>query len=559
MGSAEASGVSGKGFGSAKLQRTPPLAISASTVLIVLFTLTAGGCFIAYDVARSINDTRERAHLIATMAAAHIEAVGSEIQPDAISIPPALAEDFHLSLADAEGTIIFASLNAAEMDGDDVIGSSVSIADDDSRVSVFQDTATVTEAILLRAGMASGALILLAFAFYGLNRRSSARRLDGILPALEAVPYGLAHWREDGLLVCANSAFARHLKLSAQQLLPGTGYGDISRTIAGKITARPVLDAARQRMIEIEREDGSVILLDERPCPSGGFVTIVTDITDRKHADRLLGRIREEQKRLARRYHEEKLKAEASSRAKTSFLAHVSHDIRTPLNHIIGFADMLRLETFGPLGDRRYLTYLEDIKCSGEQLLKSFAEILEFAEIEGGRKALKQETLSVRELLKASAARVAKRAENAGIRLQVEVRGEGSLIGDRHYLDRMLGNLLDNAIRFTERDGLVRLGAWISHEGVVLEVTDTGAGMNEEQMSRLSQPFALSDASFARHHAGIGLGIATARAIAEQSGGRLAIDSLEGIGTTVAVSLPLVPADTSRSDHHAPSFSARAA
>ncbi len=104
-------------------------------------------------------------------------------------------------------------------------------------------------------------------------------------------------------------------------------------------------------------------MLDERPCPSGGFVTIVTDITERKAADRLLGSIREEQRLLARRYHEEKIKAEASSRAKTSFLAHLSHEIRTPLNHIIGFADMIALETFGPLGDAKYQSYVADINA----------------------------------------------------------------------------------------------------------------------------------------------------------------------------------------------------
>jgi two-component system cell cycle sensor histidine kinase PleC len=103
----------------------------------------------------------------------------------------------------------------------------------------------------------------------------------------------------------------------------------------------------------------------------------------------------------------------------------------------------------------------------------------------------------------------------------------------------MLANLIENALRFTPQGGLIRIAAWPADDGVVLEVTDTGAGMTEEQMSRLSQPFALSDAAFTRTHNGIGLGIAIARAIAEQSGGRLAIDSLEGIGTTVAISLPL--------------------
>ena len=106
----------------------------------------------------------------------------------------------------------------------------------------------------------------------------------------------------------------------------------------------------------------------------------------------------------------------------------------------------------------------------------------------------------------------------------------------------MLANLVDNAIRFTPRGGTIRIAAWGAQDGVVLEITDSGIGMTPEQMGKLSQPFVLSDAAFARAHAGIGLGIAIARTIAELSGGRLALDSLEGVGTTVAISLPLAPA-----------------
>lgn len=361
-----------------------------------------------------------------------------------------------------------------------------------------------------------------------------------IAPAIEAVPYGLAHWRADGQMVCANPAFARLLRLDATRLLPGTRYSTITRTITGKIFARPVLDMNHQRIVEVERGDGSVIMLDERPCPSGGFVTIVTDITDRKAADRMLCAIREEQRALARRYHDEKIRAEVASRAKTTFLAHLSHDIRTPLNHIIGFADMIGLETFGPMGDPRYASYVSDIKRAGEKLLASFAEILEFAELEGGRKTLKRESVALNVLLCGCSDRFAERAARKGVRLDVAKGTLGWLVADRFYLERMLANLIDNALRFTPQGGSIRVAAWPAGDGVVLEVTDTGAGMSQEQMSKLSQPFVLSDAAFARAHDGIGLGIAIARAIAEQSGGRLAIDSLEGVGTTVAISLPLV-------------------
>ena len=94
-------------------------------------------------------------------------------------------------------------------------------------------------------------------------------------------------------------------------------------------------------------------------------------------------------------------------------------------------------------------------------------------------------------------------------------------------------------MRFTPRGGKVTLTTFTAADGLVLEVTDTGIGMSGRQLETLSQPFVLGDAALTREHGGSGLGIAIARAIAELSGGRLAIDSRVGLGTTVAISLPL--------------------
>ncbi|MNL38343.1 Non-motile and phage-resistance protein [compost metagenome] len=106
----------------------------------------------------------------------------------------------------------------------------------------------------------------------------------------------------------------------------------------------------------------------------------------------------------------------------------------------------------------------------------------------------------------------------------------------------MVGNIMDNALRFTETGGKVTLASFVADDGVVIEVTDTGIGMSEERLAGLSQPFALGDARFTREGVGPGLGISIARAIAEQTGGRIAIDSSPSLGTTVAISLPIDPA-----------------
>lgn len=253
----------------------------------------------------------------------------------------------------------------------------------------------------------------------------------------------------------------------------------------------------------------------------------------------MLSSIREEQRVLARRYHEEKLRAEAASRSKTSFLAHLGHDIRTPLTHIIGFAELMRHETYGPLGDTRYLDYVDSIRQSGERLLGFFGSILDLAELEGGRRVLEEADLGVDDLVVAASRRFAAQAQRARIALTVGAPCGARLLGDRFSLERMLGNVLDNAIRFTPGGGRVLIAAHAALDGVVLEVTDTGIGMAPEKLSMVSQPFAFGDASLTRDREGSGLGLAIARTIAELSGGHVAIDSRPGLGTTVAISLPL--------------------
>ena len=116
---------------------------------------------------------------------------------------------------------------------------------------------------------------------------------------------------------------------------------------------------------------------------------------------------------------------------------------------------------------------------------------------------------------------------------------DATIEGDQLGLVRMISNIVENSLRFTQPGGQIALAAYQADDGVVIEITDTGIGMNQERLATLSQPFALGDATFTREGMGPGLGISIARAIAELSGGRLVIDSSPSLGTTVAISLPL--------------------
>lgn len=361
---------------------------------------------------------------------------------------------------------------------------------------------------------------------------------------LATLPFGAACWTSDGRLISCNRQYCARLGSDGRSLRPGASYtASIRRLIEGGYM-RLVSEDDNSRLLELHREDGSCLMIDERPIAEGGFVTLITDVTEQRRTDDLLTNIREEQRQLARRYHEEKLKAEAASQAKTAFLAHLSHDIRTPINHIIGFADLMREQTYGPLGDKRYLTYVEDMRESGERLLRYFASILELAELESGRKPLRPAPFDVDELLTSVVRRYSSQANRADLTLAIGAPCGAHLMGDRFALERMVGNIVENAVRFTPGGGRVNVAAYPADDGVVLEISDTGIGMSEERLDQLSQPFAFGDAALTRQHSGAGLGIAIARAIAELSGGRLAIDSRPAIGTTVAISLPLPAAET---------------
>jgi two-component system cell cycle sensor histidine kinase PleC len=339
-------------------------------------------------------------------------------------------------------------------------------------------------------------------------------------------------------LISCNEQYRARLSAEPQEVRAGASYAaSVKRFVQGGYM-QLVNEDESNRVLELHREDGSCLLIHERPLAEGGFVTLVTDVTESRRADHLINAIREEQRILARRYHEEKLKAEAASRSKTSFLAHLSHDIRTPLNHIIGFAELMRQETYGPLGDDRYAGYVESIRISGERLLSFFASTLDLAELEGGRRALNPIELDVDEVVAATTSRFAAQAQRKGIAFSVGTPCRALMVGDRFSLERMLGNLVDNAIRFTPAGGRVSVAAYAATDGVVLEVTDSGIGMTPERLAAVSQPFAFGDASLTRDRDGAGLGLAIARTIVELSGGHLAIDSRQGLGTTVAVSLP---------------------
>ena len=546
MRSAEASGASVTGFGAGKGQagsrrpeskgQTPaawPFGITFSpiTLAVALTSLLGATLFVAYDTARTFDEARRDLAIVGAVLASEISAMTPEAAHAAVD---ASGERFS---GIARASLILPPAVPAHT----LVSQSVP-AEPHGVLSLEARQSPVWTGIGQRGAVAFAlaGLIVLLMAWRGRDDMPDMVQRHNYRTLAAAIPMGVACWSRSGKLIVCNEQYRGRANLSGFS----TTHQEAVKRLSMGGYIKLVNEDAGCKVLELHHEDGSCLLIEERPLGDGALMTLISDVTEAKKTDTMLHAIRQEQRLLARRYHEEKLKAEAASRSKTNFLAHLSHDIRTPLNHIIGFAELMRHQTYGPLGDARYADYVQSIKASGEHLLASFATILDLAELEGGQKPLRSDPVAIDELLDGTIQRFRAQAVRAGI-LFVQGQPCGAVVrGDRLGLSRMVANIVENALRFTPSGGRVTLNAYAARDGVVVEITDTGLGMSEERLASLSQPFALGDSTFTREGVGPGLGIPISRAIAELSGGNLAIDSSPSLGTTVAISLPLVAAST---------------
>ncbi|MCC7151482.1 MAG: PAS domain S-box protein, partial [Rubrivivax sp.] len=228
------------------------------------------------------------------------------------------------------------------------------------------------------------------------------------------------------------------------------------------------------------------------------------------------------QEELARRASE----AEAANRAKSAFLANMSHEIRTPMNAILGFSHLVARDTRDAVQRER----LQKVDDAGRHLLQVINDILDLSKIEAGKMVLEEAEFALDELLARSFDMVGTRARDKGLELIVDTDGlPARMRGDSTRLSQALINLLSNAVKFTER-GWVRLRGELLREagsGVLVrfEVTDTGAGIAPERLSRIFEAFEQGDASISRQHGGTGLGLALTRHIAAMLEGEVGATS----------------------------------
>jgi PAS domain S-box-containing protein len=383
------------------------------------------------------------------------------------------------------------------------------------------------------------------FAGYHLLRRQAQLRetLRHLAGAVEQTKSAVVIFNADGIIEQVNQGGCELLGFGRRELL-GRNWRTISPT--GPDTP-PQLVSEMMAAVrdgrgwtgewEAKRTDGSVYPLRGTFAPvlreDGALACHVATFEDLSEVRRIDALLRDAQQR-----------AEAGEEAKRQFLATMSHEVRTPLNGILGFTSLLR-ET--PLTTDQ-AEYVETIQLSGQALIQLTDSILDFARMESGKFDLDPAPCAPRECVEDALDLVAAKAATKGVELLhwVDDSVPAVIVIDGNRLRQVLVNLLNNAVTFTAHGEVeVRVGTEsTSADGglsLVFNVRDTGIGIGAEQQAQLFRPFSQLDNALTRRHGGTGLGLAICKNIVELMGGQIQLRSSLGQGSTFSFSLP-VPA-----------------
>jgi PAS domain S-box-containing protein len=375
---------------------------------------------------------------------------------------------------------------------------------------------------------------------------------------LQAMADGVVTFDAAGSIESVNEAAARLFALPAVELtgrsidsvLPGclARASSLSPTAAGA-TCEMALMRGNGRQAHVE------LVLTAMHLGTGvAYSAVARDVTERKEieaararqiveletANRREAAQAEALRRQAEELVEARDRAEAGSRAKAEFLAAMSHEIRTPMNGVLGMTDILLDTPLAP--DQR--EYAEIIRSSGQSLLDILNDVLDFSKIEAGRLDIEPIPFDlvsavgdVVGLLSSSAA-----AKGLDLALKVTPDTPRNLVGDPGRVRQVVLNLVGNAIKFTEC-GHVRVTLSGVETGgqaeVRIAVSDTGIGIAPTVQGRLFAPFTQADSSTTRKYGGTGLGLAISQRLIDLMGGRIGVESVEGVGSTFWVTLTL--------------------
>ncbi|HEY8630499.1 MAG TPA: ATP-binding protein [Gaiellaceae bacterium] len=225
-------------------------------------------------------------------------------------------------------------------------------------------------------------------------------------------------------------------------------------------------------------------------------------------------------------------------RMKDDFVASVSHELRTPLTSIRGYLELLREGDAGELTEEQH-QFVSIVERNSDRLLRLVGDLLFVAQVEAGKITLERESMHVEELVRHAVDAARPAATEKGIEIALDLNGPGELHADRARLAQVLDNLISNALKFNSSGGHVSVRTSRHGDVGVIEVSDDGMGMSEEDRGQLFQRFFRAASATDQAIQGTGLGLAIVKAIVEAHDGVITVESVEGEGTVFTVELPL--------------------
>jgi PAS domain S-box-containing protein len=310
-------------------------------------------------------------------------------------------------------------------------------------------------------------------------------------------------------------------------------------------TIRQVIESQQTTRIEYQLAiEGQEVWFDASlsPISADSILWMARDITDRKRAEERLQRLNEElEQRVFQRTEAlaaAMIKAQEADRLKSAFLATMSHELRTPLNSIIGFTGVILQGLAGPLNEEQ-TKQLNMTRDSARHLLALINDVLDISKIEAGQLEIFKRPFDMRQSIENALRVVQPLAQKKDLQLRTSIGlSVGKINQDRRRVEQVLINLINNAIKFTER-GEVYVDCQLSDGWLTTCVRDTGIGIKPEDMDRLFKPFQQIESGLARHHEGTGLGLSICRRLVIAMGGEITVESQWSTGSTFKFTLPI--------------------
>ena len=391
--------------------------------------------------------------------------------------------------------------------------------------------------------MAGGLAVLLLLAVVIYRQRAMAEQAEKQLvllgTALKTSANMVLITDTDAHIVWVNDAFCQQFGYEIHEVI-----GRNPRILKSGLVSPTMVKALWQTILSgrtwsgefvNKRKDGTLVIVNQTISPIIGptgeithFVGIHDDITKRKETELEL--------------REAKVHAEAANNVKTQFLANMSHELRTPLNAVLGFSDMMRAETFGPLGHEKYSEYSDDIHASATHLLTLISDILDVSKIEVGKMSLSEDRVHLADMVESCHKLLRHRAGEKGVKLISRVPSNiPDLLADQVRVKQIVLNLLTNAIKFTDAAGQATLTVELSEDySINIRVVDTGVGIAPHELSKVLEPFGQAGEVNNLAREGVGLGLYLVKALMKMHGGYVDVSSTLGVGTSVEVTFPPV-------------------